>query len=123
MAVLNYPKRASPPAKDLIPIGAHVDIIGGSYPGHWAVIVGHTAKKYHVRLDTGYVTALKQTNVKLSEKQAYSKSPREPKNPTYRALIKTELSKIEASVEAIKILMDKIKLEEEGGESQVDGSD
>jgi len=119
MAVYGVPKKSDPPKADLIPIGAHVDVISGSYPGHWAVIVGHTAKKYHVRLDTGYVTALKKSSVKLSSKQPNTTAPREPKSPAYKALIQVELNKIQASLDEIYVLMNNIKIEED--QSKVSG--
>jgi hypothetical protein len=87
-------------------------VVSGSYPRHWAVIVGHTPKKYHVRLDNGQVTVLNQESVKLSDKQSNIPKTREPKVETYRALVELELAKIESAVESIRILLDKIKIEE-----------
>lgn len=113
MAIFGEAKKVIPPQTDLIPIGAQVDVTSGSYPGHTAVIVGHTRKKYHVRLDTGHVTALKQSSVRLSTRQIDFSKTNEPKPPTYRTMIARELEKIRASVEEIYILMDRMRLEDE----------
>ena len=105
----NKPKTS----KDLIPIGAHVRVIGGSYPGHWAIVVGHTPKKYHVRLDNGHVTMLQQTSVTLAEDQPRSKTPSEFRATNYKALITLELEKIQASIDEINNLMTKLQLMDE----------
>ena len=112
MAIFGEAKKPKSTNNLLIPIGARVDVVSGSYPGHRAIIVGHTPKKYHVRLDTGLVTLLKQSSVRLSEDQPYPCDPREPKSPTYQALIRVELDKIQASIVEISNLLTKIQIQE-----------
>lgn len=113
MAIFGAAKRQQNNTTELIPIGARVDVISGSYPGHWAVIVGHTPKKYHVRLDSGHDTLLAQSSVRLSDTQPISRSSRERNFPSYEALIRAELAKIQASIAEIGDLMNKLRIAEE----------
>ena len=52
---------------DTLMSGAVVLITGGTHVGHTAIILGSTAKMYHVRLDNAVVTKVKKTNIQTLE--------------------------------------------------------
>ena len=101
----------SPPP--LIPIGEEVHVIKGSYPGHRATIIGHTPKMYHVRLESGLVTLLKQSSVQLA---THSRPKTEnlivPQSACHE-LIHLELDNIRRSLDTVTTLLERMRLEHE----------
>jgi hypothetical protein len=103
--------------EDYLLKGTLVDVIGGVYPGRRAIILGHTAKMYNVKLDDGRVTLIRRTNVRpVSSRESPVRLPQD--KGTCRQQIEVEMVKIHESLNTIVALLDRMNLEKSENSSQ-----
>jgi hypothetical protein len=107
-------------ARVLLPIGTLVEVTGGSFPGQQATILGHTAKMYHVKLESGKITVIRQENV-IPIFSSSAKNLSTEVRSSYQCFIGDEGEKFYRSLATIVVLLDRMNLEESETSSKGEG--